>query len=535
MLDEISTELRRRLPGRAAPGGVPRLLWRLLAVAALIPFLAACGGGGGGGGDSEPPPKVSIAGNAALEGGGANEMIVTARLSKPANGNVSVHYATESLGGALGYAAAGSSCAESGADYAAATGTIEISPGEGAAEIPVTVCGDSGFEPNERLTVTLTGVSANARLGGQTSATATILNDDAGGLSDTGITACDWFDGTAFQRDPECDVAAVQPGGDFHGQDAQRGRSARTVDYGKRFTPVGGGSSCVRDNVTGLVWALKTNGAGLRDKDWTYTWHDSSAANPGLANGGVCAGSECDTEAFVQAVNNRQLCGYSNWRLPTVQELTTLVNSGVTSGATIEAATFPNQVAAQYWTATVRTEDPTDAWVSDFANGAVGIADKSEAKHLRLVSGGAAAPPERYVVSADGRTVIDQLTGLMWKRCSAGATWNGTGCSTPKAFTWQEALAVAQAVNADPEGRGLGFDDWRLPNRNELASLVDRSHVDPAINTTAFPDTPSRSYWSSSPFAGNKKWAWYVEFDEGYVAPIPKLEERYVRLVRGGQ
>ncbi|MBV5309871.1 hypothetical protein, partial [Chromatium okenii] len=69
---------------------------------------------------------------------------------------------------------------------------------------------------------------------------------------------------------------------------------------------------CVKDNVTGLIWEVKTDNTtpDLRDKDWTYTWYNSGT---GTASGGTCKTTgRCDTEKFVADVNTSGLCGFND-------------------------------------------------------------------------------------------------------------------------------------------------------------------------------------------------------------------------------
>ncbi len=122
------------------------------------------------------------------------------------------------------------------------------------------------------------------------------------------------------------------------------------------------------------------------------------------------------------------------------------------------------------------------------------------------------------VDNSDG-TVTDTKTGLMWQQAEAGA------------MTWLAALAYCENLPL------AGYNDWRLPNRNELQSLVDYSKYYPAINTVAFPGAmSSHSYWSSTTFAGNPVYAMVVKFYDGYVGIGAKsLNYLYVRAVRGGQ
>lgn len=139
-------------------------------------------------------------------------------------------------------------------------------------------------------------------------------------------------------------------------------------------------------------------------------------------------------------------------------------------------------------------------------------------------------PDSRYQAAAD--VVTDVATGLMWKKCSEGQSGATCGTGTPTAVTWQDALKFVQTVNAAGFG---GYSDWRLPNRAELASLVERKCVSPAINEAIFPGTPSARYWSSSPSARNADYAWQADFNSGDVFAFLKTGQNHVRLVRAGQ
>ncbi len=137
-------------------------------------------------------------------------------------------------------------------------------------------------------------------------------------------------------------------------------------------------------------------------------------------------------------------------------------------------------------------------------------------------------PDSRFSENGDG-TVTDAATGLIWKQCAEGLSGAGCTAGSLSTFNWQQALQrAADAVFA-------GSSLWRLPNKNELASLVEQRCYDPAINSRFFPNTPSSWFWSSSPNADSPSDAWSVYFSSGYVEYYYKYYAAYVRLVRGGQ
>lgn len=138
-------------------------------------------------------------------------------------------------------------------------------------------------------------------------------------------------------------------------------------------------------------------------------------------------------------------------------------------------------------------------------------------------------PSKDFTLHGDG-TVTHNPTGLMWMVCSLGATWDGSNCSgAAEKYTWSDALK--QAVSS----QFGGYTDWRVPNKNELSSIVERSCYGPAINSRIFPATPDSHFWSSSPYAGYSNGAWLVSFDYGNLGGNGRNNSAAVRLVRGGQ
>ena len=130
-------------------------------------------------------------------------------------------------------------------------------------------------------------------------------------------------------------------------------------------------------------------------------------------------------------------------------------------------------------------------------------------------------PTSRYLLM--GAQVTDTVTHLIWQRCSAGQTWkDGAGCT-----------GTIQQVNWD-QAKTLAGDGWRVPSKDELASLAAPTCQNPAVNTEVFPnmDPEMLYYWTSEPLRNET--AWYVDFYDGVARGFHRSHMHAVRLVRDG-
>jgi hypothetical protein len=154
-----------------------------------------------------------------------------------------------------------------------------------------------------------------------------------------------------------------------------------------------GDGQCVEDTITGLTWEMKTDEPGLHDWHNRYTWFNPHENNDeldyrGVEDGGECAGSSCDTWNFVLAVNDKGLCGYKDWRMPTRNELYSISDQRrVTHPPTANIDYFPFMQADEYWTGFDYAMQYESAWAWNFIYGHDRVDWKRTPKYVRLVRG----------------------------------------------------------------------------------------------------------------------------------------------------
>ena len=154
---------------------------------------------------------------------------------------------------------------------------------------------------------------------------------------------------------------------------------------------------------------------------------------------------------------------------------------------------------------------------------------------------GVAWPVPRFAPANSGTVVTDNLTGLMW--AGDGGTLTVATLCTGGTKTWQEALDYVACLNTN---NYLSHSDWRLPNVNELESLVHSEYTKEAtcggpcatnaawLNSQGFSNVQPEYYWSSTTYAGNTNYAWMVDMDDSGCYGDPKSTIGYVWPVRSG-
>jgi len=326
----------------------------------------------------------------------------------------------------------------------------------------------------------------------------------------------------------------------------------------------------VTDILTGLMWASDANLLASHNSDFDQ---DRTSGD-----GEINWRTALD---YIQLLNKENYLGFNDWRMPDYLELRSLVNLGNDSMAFPANHPFAN-VKELYWSSTTpdgRRNAATCVFLSEYyvhsslthpvgdfqdmnknldfvsnndyriyflpvrsgtETGAIKIPQSGQklsfyAGDDAAVGAGIEWPSPRFADYNNG-TVTDRLTGLMWtketfpmyNRDSAFYEEHGNG--------WTSSLDYIAKLNNE---NYLGYNDWRMPNRNELASLIDCSRNtqnlpknNPFISTWPFEFIPPVAYWTSSTLARDTNLAWTYSFKLNSAYYVDKTVSRNVWPVR---
>lgn len=287
--------------------------------------------------------------------------------------------------------------------------------------------------------------------------------------------------------------------------------------YASRFTHSGSGRYL--DTRTGLEWYVSDG----------YNTYWSSAIN------------NCESA---------DVGGATDWRLPNVREMLSLLDYGQSTPMLPEGHPFADWTNTVYWASTLSPHDTDYALTVNLNNGAVSVGHRGVSEYcfclvrwitepsdiaavpktgqiLSLVTGddgyyqkGVTVSGERFVDNGNG-TVNDSQTGLMWLK-DAGAIGR---------TEWSNAVEVCESMHFG------SYSDWRLPNARELESLVSYSTNSPPVSPDVFDNvkfTQDAAYWTSTTFAEDSDQAVECHFDTACQYPQYKTNSRYVWPVRSG-
>ncbi len=254
----------------------------------------------------------------------------------------------------------------------------------------------------------------------------------------------------------------------------------------------------------------------VEDSLTLLNWQRVLPAEYGLACGNLAT---CTWDQALSYCDGLTYGGSAEWRLPNYYELLSIVDFGRYDPA-IDPEAFPGiSPSSSFWTSSPFVDNTDMAWEYFDGNGGSGAQNKTVDNKVRCVRGGVYTAPQddRYDVSSDEEVVLDRATGLEWAKVYEIDR------------TWQQALRDCEGLDYG------GHLDWRLPNVNELHSLVDIERVNPA---SSFPEMPAFYFWSSSSGVGAiMSTAWSIQLGTGQLWARSKITSSswYSRCVRGQQ
>ncbi|MCP5499947.1 MAG: DUF1566 domain-containing protein [Leptospiraceae bacterium] len=365
-----------------------------------------------------------------------------------------------------------------------------------------TTCAISGTPTATQSATSYTITASNAY--GNTSATINTTIVQAYPIVDTGLNTC--YD----------DSVSITCGSSHLGQDGDYSNIPHTRSYtGPTQHGTYTNDYITTDNTTGLVWKSCEEGksdpvcATGTATSYNYANAITACANLNIAN------------------SNAGYAGRTDWHLPTMQELATLVDYSILDPS-IDSGGFPNTTTAiKNWSSTSHVGTPTNAWFQNFSGGFSNNAAQTTATHkVRCVSGSLPVS-QSFTDNGDG-TIKHNNTGLTWQKCSRGQTNLDCSGGTASTDTWVNALGYCESLTLG------GYSDWRLPNLNELKSIIDYSvSAAPYINSSFFPGTVAGNYWSSSTAINVINRTWHVQFSDALVTYTTKTVSINIRCVRG--
>ena len=278
------------------------------------------------------------------------------------------------------------------------------------------------------------------------------------------------------------------------GQDGADGPDTRTD--GDRFKVF---DAVVEDTWTGLVWHRNANFA-----EFPLTWKEAFG--------------------YVKEMNRCEHSGRSDWRLPTREDLFSLISHQTINPCLPDSHPFQNVFEGYYWTRTECARLPNQAWYIHMGGARIYRGMKHGSYMVWPVAGDKRVSgqiKDRFV--AQEYLFCDRLTQRSW----LNDTWLGRG-----AVTWQQALEQIKKINDE---KVAGHRDWRLPNIRELESLVDVSLHSPALAAGHLLNRVHEGYWSATTSLYEPRYAWVLYSKDGAIGVGYKPQQDfYLLAIRSG-
>lgn len=297
----------------------------------------------------------------------------------------------------------------------------------------------------------------------------------------------------------------------------------------RRFRDNGDGT--VTDEATGLMWQKETNHRMAPKEAEIY-------------------------------ISQMELGGYRDWRLPNIKELNTILNLDVDKDNWFfDVFPVPENEAMLHYSACSLFERHY-AWVTNFTYGYDGYYGGRDTPLLSRAVRYAGvenslSPVRNFTITHTGQktafdlkgreVAADRIWGLdaqrVWQAQSFESVNEGravkdleTGLIWDNAhddleLTWKDAKEYIIGLN---DGNYLGRNDWRLPGREELRSIVCYDDGHPAVDTAFFTSVRSAYYWTGVTDKSNLENAWGIYFGYGCAYGAPKEKHAHMKAVAGG-
>lgn len=172
------------------------------------------------------------------------------------------------------------------------------------------------------------------------------------------------------------------------------------------------------------------------------------------------------------------------WRLPSLTELSQIVDASLTSPA-VNTSNFTGMQSAVYWASDA--SGATDAWGVDFTRGATSTLAKTSTANTICTT--ATMEYDGSLAAYSDGAVANTKTKTMWQKADGGPA------------NWQTALNACEQSNVG------GYTDWRLPTKNEIQSMIEASSA--SLWASAF-TSRTGAYWSSTTVNDIPADAWTV-------------------------
>lgn len=253
-------------------------------------------------------------------------------------------------------------------------------------------------------------------------------------------------------------------------------------------------SDIVSDEVTGLMWQDDIEANSTKKE---FLTGENLA---GCIDGNQTRCDDTSGDTATTYCSGLSLGGYTDWRVPKVSELL-----GILEYADIKYSAnsvFVNMDLAEYVSSTTLSSDDSLVWMVDFSNSGMHYVPKNNAVNVRCVR------------DSNTSTVLS-LHHLEWQHISSDELKD-----------WSEAIDYCETLDLDGAG-------WRVPNINELNSIVDYSSSDTTL-VNDFKDVTGEYYWSSTSHVGVNRYAWGVDFSDAKQLSYDKSSKHRVRCVRSG-